>query len=88
MTPKEKYEKYQKICQRAVREGLFRGPIITLLMYIVAADKKFQLRLDDWLDADAFNFAHDICGIENNINRNDFPNATFGYFVPRFSGNR
>ena len=59
-----------------------------VLLWSEAADKKFQLRLDDWLDADAFNFAHDICGIENNINRNDFPNATFGYFVPRFSGNR
>ncbi len=38
-------------------------------MGIESADQKFNLRLEDWLKADDFNFAHDSCGIQNNIQR-------------------
>lgn len=49
--------------------------------------KKFNMRLDEWLNADDFNFAHDFYGIVNNINREKgFPATDFGFFVPRFAG--
>ena len=44
-------------------------------MDIESADKKFNMRLDDWLQADDFNFAHDYCGIQNNIKRGEFPDV-------------
>ena len=83
---RERYKKYVKIAERAEKEKLYHGDRINLLMDIESADLKFNLRLDDWLKADEFNFAHDLYGIINNIVRNDFPITNFGYFVPRFSG--
>lgn len=57
------------------------------VMDIESADKKFNMRLDEWLNADDFNFAHDFYGIVNNINREKgFPATDFGFFVPRFAG--
>ena len=83
---RERYKKYVKIAERAEKEGLYHGDRINLLMDIESADLKFNLRLDDWLKADEFNFAHDLYGIINNIVRNDFPVTNFGYFILRFSG--
>ena len=83
---KERYQKYVEIAKRAENEGLYSGERISLLMDIESADQKFHLRLDDWLKADGFNFAHDLYGIINNINRTEFPTIDFGLFVPRFSG--
>lgn len=57
-----------------------------VLMDLISADKCFNMRLDDWLDADDFNFSHDFIGISNNINRNEYPSVDFGFFVPRFAG--
>ena len=51
-----------------------------------SADQKFNLRLDKFLEADNFNFAHDFIGIQENIVRESFPATDFGYFVPRFAG--
>ena len=82
---KERYIKYVEITKRAESEGLYNGERINLLMDIESADKKFKLRLDDWLNADEFNFAHDLYGIMNNIVRDSFPATDFGFFVPRFS---
>ena len=83
---RERYKKYVKIAERAEKEGFYHGDRLNLLMDIESADLKFNLRLDDWLKADEFNFAHDLYGIINNIVRNDFSTTNFGYFVPRFSG--
>ena len=83
---KERYQKYVEIANRAENENLYSGERISLLMDIESADQKFHLRLDDWLKADAFNFAHDLYGITNNINRNEFPAIDFGLFIPRFAG--
>ena len=83
---KERYMKYVAIAERAEHEGLYKGERINLLMDIESADKKFNLRLDDWLNADEFNFAHDLYGIMNNIVRDSFPAINFGLFVPRFAG--
>lgn len=82
----ERYKKYVKIAERAEKEGLYKGDRLNLLMDIESADLRFNLRLDDWLNADEFNFAHDLYGIINNIVRNDFSATNFGYFVPRFVG--
>lgn len=83
---KKKVLKYGEICDRAEKMGLIKGSRLSALMDIESADKKFNLRLDDWLNADDFNFAHDYCGIEKNINRSEFPATDFGHFIPRFAG--
>lgn len=82
---KERYLKYVAITERAENDGLYDGERISLLMDIESADKKFNLRLDEWLNADKFNFAHDLIGIRNNIIRDTFPATDFGFFVPRFA---
>ena len=83
---KERYAMYMKICERAEREGISRSDRVGALMDIESADLKFNLRMDEWLKADKFNFAHDFCGIQNTIVRSDFPATDFGLFVPRFAG--
>jgi hypothetical protein len=85
MKTKEKFMTYVKIAQRAEGMGIYMGERFTLLMDIENADKVFNLRLEDWLNADDFNFAHDIIGITNNINRNN--PTDFNLFVPRYAGN-
>ena len=86
MKNKERFMKYVAICERAENEGLYNGERFTLLMDIENADEVFNLRLDDLLQADKLNFAHDIYGIINNINRSVYPVTDFGLFVPRYSG--
>ena len=77
---KERYLKYVKICERAERMKIDTGDRMGALMDIESADKKFNMRLDDWLQADDFNFVHDYCGIQNNIKRGEFPATDFGFF--------
>lgn len=75
---KERYLKYVKICERAERMKIDTGDRMGTLMDIESADKKFNMRLDDWLQADDFNFAHDYCGIQNNIKRGELsPTGVF-----------
>lgn len=81
----EKLNMYVKICERAERMGICRTERATALMDIKSADKKFSLRLKDWLEADNFNFAHDFCGIQSCIVRDEYPATDFGYFLPRFA---
>ena len=59
---------------------------ITEITDIESADRKFNLRLDDFLGADNSNFAHDFIRIQGNIVRGNFPATDFGDFVPRFAG--
>lgn len=85
---RERHSKYVDIMLRATVLGLMQKSEATdRMMDIESADRKFNLRLDDWKAADNFNFAHDFIGIRNNINRgNGFPATDFGLFVPRFAG--
>lgn len=76
---------YVKIAERAEKENLYKGERDELLMDIESADLKFNLRLTEWLNADKFNFAHDLYGIINHIVRENFPATDFGFFVPRFA---
>lgn len=72
-----------RICTRAEEMGIRRGSRITAQMDVDLAAKHFNLRLADWLNADAFNFAHDFIEIQNHIDR---VNKTFyNCFLPRFA---
>ena len=78
-------EKYAAICDRIESlgyEDINRG---VLLMDLECADIEFGLKLDELLAASDFDFAHDVIGIYNNINRKSYPVADFGFFVPRFA---
>lgn len=56
---------------------------LSLMMDLDVANKQFNLRLTELLEADNFNFTHDILGIQNNIDRKT---KTFiNCFVPRFA---
>ena len=78
-------EKYLQIIKRAEREGIFTGTRISALMDIENADETFELCLDDWLNADIFDFTHDFLGILDNIKRNRYPARDFGYFIPKYT---
>ena len=84
----ERFRKYVAICERAETLGISKPKErSTALMDLESADLKFDLRLDDWLNADDVNFAHDFLGIRSNVNRaSGFPAKDFGFFLPRFSG--
>ena len=73
---------YLKIVERAEKLGIAQGSRLTGIMDIENADKTFNLRLEEFLNADDFNFAHDYIGIQNNIDRTT---KEFGFFVPRFA---
>lgn len=51
----------------------------------LAADH-FNMKLNEWAEADDFNFAHDFVGIQNHIDRitKTFDNR----FLPRFATNK
>lgn len=85
MKNKERFMMYVKIAQRAEGMDLYKGERLTFLMDMENADNVFDLRLEDLLNTDDLNFAHDIVGIVNNINRRK--PTDFGLFVPRFSKN-
>lgn len=87
MKTKEKLMMYVKIAQRAEGMDLYHGERHTFLMDLESADLMFNLRLDDLLNADDSNFAHDVVGIVNNVNRNEFPSTDFNLFVPRYANN-
>lgn len=82
----ERFLKHVEICERAehkypeLKERRFSN-----MMDIESADKQFNLRLDDWLNADDENFFHDFFGIITESDRSTYP-CTFGLFVPRFAG--
>ena len=87
---KKRHSKYADIMCRATVMGLMYPEQATdRMMDIESADRKFNLRLDNWFNADDFNFAHDFIGIRDIINReNGFPATDFGFFVPRFAGHK
>ena len=75
MKTKEKFMMYVKIAERAEELSIYHGERMTLLMDIESADNAFNMRLEDWLEADNFNFAHDVVGIVNNIDRSNHNSA-------------
>ena len=89
MNEKEKMMQRMAIVDRACEMGLLKADKLSALMDVESADRHFNMRTDEWLKADDFNFAHDFIGIRENINRGGkFPATDFGFFIPRFAGKR
>lgn len=86
---RENYELCDKITTRAMEMNLYPSDHrITAIMDIQNAAKFFNMCLEEWLEADDFDFAHDIIGIEKAINRVTYP-VDFSndpLFLPRFAG--
>lgn len=82
---KERFMKHVEICERAEKTyPELKEQRFTYMMDIESADEEFNLRLDDWLEADDENFFHDFFGIITEANRETYP-ASFGLFVPRYA---
>ena len=77
-----------KIVARAQNLGLYKDNRVTAFMDVQNAAKHFNMRLEEWLDADDFNFVHDIVGIYKAINRVAYPIdfSNDPWFLPRFAG--
>lgn len=71
-----------KIAQRAVNGGVIRpSKVLTLLIDLDKAVEHLDLDLDRLLNADPWDFVHDINGIQAHIDRST---ETFdGHFLPR-----
>jgi len=86
VTPEE-YDLIQRIAERADKE-LFRPHDIDQSVLDTTMDlsatiaQGCPLRLQELLDADAGNFAHDVAGIRRHINRETGELEDF--FLPRF----
>jgi len=71
-----------KIVDRAVNLGIY-DTRIDADMDISAVHATCPLRLADLLDADRFNFIHDLGGIKRHLNRKT--GKLGGFFLPRFA---
>ena len=81
---KEDFILMDKIANRAIE--LFPDRNIarnTILMDLEFVHERTPLRLKEFLDADNFNFAHDIVGINNHIDRRT--KKLSNRFSPRFT---
>lgn len=85
-TTKEQIELIVLIAKRADKMGLMAFDRMSLIMDLQTANDEFNLRLQEFLDADDYNFAHDIVGIQNNINR--LERKMENIFVPRYASNQ
>ena len=85
---KTDYEFIDKIVDRAQGLGLYEDNRITAHMDVANATKHFNMRLEEWLNADDYNFVHDIVGICKAINRIAYPTdfSNDPWFLPRFAG--
>lgn len=83
MTKKEQVLKIVEIAKRAEEMELLEDDRLLLIMDLRNAHEQFDLRLDEFLEADNFNFAHDVIGIQNHINRDTY--KVEGHFLPRFA---
>ena len=77
-----------KIADRAQTElfdknGIQQTPLDTVMDLSATIAQGCPLRLQELLDADGFNFAHDVCGIRGHINRQT--GLLENCFLPRFA---
>lgn len=80
---KENFELIAEIAKRAERKNLLMFDRMSLIMDLEQATEQFNLKLKELLNADDFNFAHDICGIQNNFNRETLKMENC--FLPRYA---
>ena len=89
MTRREEFEIIGKICDRAEEMGIVAPSAnpanrrMNLVMDIDNAHKDVGLALEKLLEADDFNFAHDVIGIQHHMNRSTGKLEDF--FVPRYA---
>lgn len=85
---KTDYELISQIVARAQRLGFYENNRVTAFIDVQKAAKHFNMRLEKWLNAEDYDFTHDILGIYKAINRVVYP-VDFSndpYFLPRFAG--
>lgn len=82
---KEQFGLIMEIVKRADEMGIMMLDRLSLSMDLKVANQEFNLRLQELLNADNFNFSHDVVGIQNNINRATKQMENF--FVPRYATN-
>lgn len=80
---KENFELIVEIAKRAERKNLLMFDRMSLIIDLEQATEQFNLKLKELLNADNFNFAHDICGIQNNFNRETLKMENC--FLPRYA---
>lgn len=83
MNNKETFLKIVDIAKRAEEKNLLMFDRMSLIMDLECVNEEFNLRIEDLLNADDFNVAHDILGIQNNLNREK--RKMENLFVPRFA---
>lgn len=83
MKTKEDMLKMADIAKRADEMGLMDFDRLSLLMDLGNVHEKVGLRLDDFLNSSDGDFAHDIVGIQNNMDRS--LGILTNCFLPRFS---
>lgn len=72
-----------KIAERADEKGLLMFDRLSLIMDIENVHAEIGLRLNDLLNADEENFAHDIVGIQKHIDRHS--KKLTDLFLPRYA---
>lgn len=72
-----------KIVERAKERNLLASDKLSLTMDLDCVSEKYNLVLQALLKADDFNFAHDIVGIQNHLNRRT--RELEDCFLPRFA---
>ena len=83
---REKFEVQEQIAQRAAKMAAKAGVPYTVtdaLMDIGATHATCPLRLEEFRDADDFNFSHDVFGIRRHLNRQT--GRLENCFLPRFA---
>lgn len=76
----------RRIIQRAHKLGIEQGTRTTQAMDIMNAHKQFNLRLEDFLNADSIDFVHDFTGIQAHMNRDT--GRCENFFLPRFASHQ
>ena len=80
---KQEFDIIMEIATRAEKRNLLMFDRLSLSMDLDCTHEEFNLRLHDLLKADDYNFAHDIIGIQNNLNRQT--RQMENCFVPRYA---
>lgn len=84
LDPIDRFNTIVKIAERAEKLGIGIGDRATRILDIEFTDKQFNLRLEEFFNADDENFCHDFVGIQRHMDRHRCMIADL--FVPRFAG--
>lgn len=72
-----------QIAEKADKKGLLLFDRLSLIMDIEAVHREIGLKLTELLNADDMNFAHDIVGIQQNLDRTN--KTLTNCFLPRYA---